>query len=162
MLFLTACFLAAFVFASFLEYWLHRLMHTVPNFGRDIVPHYEHHRENTAHGVLREFKEYSMVVPLFFSTFFISAPVGISSVTGSVVYAAFSAYAHQLQHECPVKCVWLDMPIHYVHHKYNQWDCNFGLAVDCWDKLFGTYQVQDWLTEEELEKPHKDYWQIKW
>ena len=162
MLLLTACFVAAFIFASFVEYWLHRLMHIDPRFGRDIIPHYEHHRANTANGVLLEFKDYALVVPLSFLAFFISIPVGISAVAGSIVYAAFSAYAHQLQHECPTKCVWLKMPVHYVHHKYNQWDCNFGLAVDWWDKVFGTYKAMDWLTQEELEKPAKGYLQIKW
>lgn len=162
MLLLTACFIAAFIFASFLEYWLHRLMHIVPRFGRDIVPHYEHHRNNTAKGVLLEFKDYVLVAPLSFLAFFISIPIGMSAVAGTIVYAAFSAYAHQLQHESPTKCVWLKMPVHYVHHKYNQWNCNFGLAVDFWDKVFGTYQAMDWLTPEELKKPAKDYLQIKW
>ncbi len=162
MLLLTACFIAAFIFASFVEYWLHRLMHIDPRFGRDIVPHYKHHRDNTANGVLLEFKDYSMIVPLSCLAFFISVPIGMSAVAGSIVYAAFSAYAHQLQHECPIKCVWLKMPVHYVHHKYNQWDCNFGLAVDWWDKVFGTYQAMEWLTPEELEKPAKGYLQIKW
>ena len=158
---LAITFIVAFVFASFVEYWLHRLMHIIPRFGRDIVPHYEHHRENTANGVFQEFRDYTMVVPLGLVAFLVSIPVGISFMAGSLVYAAFSAYAHQLQHENPTKCVWMKMPVHYVHHKYNQWSCNFGLAVDWWDKIFGTYQAVDWLEESELEID-KGYWQIKW
>ena len=155
-------FIVAFIFASFVEYWLHRMMHIFPHFGRDLVPHYEHHRENTANGVLPEFKDYLMVVPLSFLALLVSLPIGISFVAGSLVYAAFSAYAHQLQHENPVKCIWMKMPVHYVHHKYNQWDCNFGLAVDWWDRLFGTYRKVNWLTEEEIKRSDKSYWQIKW
>ena len=155
-------FIVAFIFASFVEYWLHRWMHIDPRLGGEIIPHYQHHRENTANGVLQEFKDYVMVVPLSFLALFISMPIGISAIAGSLVYAAFSAYAHQLQHECPTKCVWLKMPVHYVHHKYNQWDCNFGLAVDWWDRLFGTYQAMDWLTAEELARSSKGYFQIKW
>ena len=157
-----ASFISAFIFASFVEYWLHRLMHIFPHFGRDIVPHYEHHRENTAEGVIREFKDYMMVVPLSLGAFFASVPIGIGFVAGSVVYAAFSAYAHQLQHENPTKCIWMKMPVHYVHHKYNQWEHNFGLAVDWWDRLFGTYKAVDWLTEAELKRSGKGYLQIKW
>jgi len=112
--------------------------------------------------MLLEFKDYSMIVPLSFLSFLISIPVGSSFFAGSLVYAAFSAYAHQLQHENPTKCVWMKMPVHYVHHKYNQWEHNFGLAVDWWDKLFGTYQEVDWLTEKELENSAQGYWQIKW
>ena len=159
---LVASFISAFIFASLVEYWLHRLMHIFPHFGRDIVPHYEHHRENTAEGVLREFKDYLMVVPLSLGAFLISIPIGIGFVAGSVVYAAFSAYAHQLQHENPTKCIWMKMPVHYVHHKYNQWEHNFGLAVDWWDRVFGTYKAVDWLNEAELERSDRGYLQIKW
>ena len=159
---LVASFISAFIFASLVEYWLHRLMHIFPHFGRDIVPHYEHHRENTAEGVLREFKDYLMVVPLSLGAFLISIPIGIGFVAGSVVYAAFSAYAHQLQHENPTKCIWMKMPVHYVHHKYNQWEHNFVLAVDWWDRVFGTYKAVDWLNEAELERSDRGYLQIKW
>ena len=159
---LVASFISAFIFASFVEYWLHRLMHIFPYFGRDIVPHYEHHRENTAEGVIREFKDYLMVVPLSLGAFFVSLTIGIGFVAGSVVYAAFSAYAHQLQHENPTKCIWMKMPVHYVHHKYNQWEHNFGLAVDWWDKLFGTYKAVDWLSKTELEHSDRGYLQIRW
>ena len=80
---LIIAFVLAFIFASFVEYWLHRMMHIFPHFGRDIVPHYEHHQENTANGVLQEFRDYAMVVPLSMLALFISLPVGISFVGGS-------------------------------------------------------------------------------
>ncbi len=162
MLQIITSFLLAFIFASFLEYWLHRLMHIDPRFGRDIIPHYNHHKENSAQGVLPEFKDYSMVIPVGLFSFLISVPVGISFMSGTIVYALFSAYAHQLQHENPTKCFWLKMPVHYVHHKYNQWNHNFGLAVDWWDKVFGTYKEMDWLSEKELKIPEKGYLQLKW
>ena len=162
MLLIVGCFILGIIFASFVEYWLHRLMHIDPRFGRDIVPHYDHHKENYGQGVLPEFKDYSMALPIAFFAFFISFPIGISFVGGSFIYGIFSAYAHQLQHENPTKCFWLKMPVHYVHHKYNQWDYNFGLAVDWWDRLFGTYKAMDWLTEKELEGADKGYLQVKW
>lgn len=161
MLLIFGSFILAPIFASFVEYWLHRLMHIYPRFGRDFVSHYSHHQENSAQGVLPEFKDYTKALPVTFFAFFISVPVGISFVTGNLVYGVFSAYAHQLQHENPTKCFWLKMPVHYVHHKYNQWDYNFGLAVDWWDKVFGTYKTMDWLTEKELENA-KDRLQLKW
>jgi sterol desaturase/sphingolipid hydroxylase (fatty acid hydroxylase superfamily) len=151
-----------FIFASFVEYWLHRLMHVYPRFGRDIISHYLHHKENSAQGVFPEFKDYSMALPITFFALLISLPVGIGFIAGNLVYGLFSAYAHQLQHENPSKCIWLQMPVHYVHHKYNQWDCNFGLAIDFWDKLFGTYKAMDWLTEKELKQADKGYLQVKW
>lgn len=162
MLLILGSFTLALIFASLIEYWLHRLMHIDPRFGRDIVSHYQHHQENSAQGVLPEFKDYLMALPIAFVAFFISFPVGISFTAGSLVYGIFSAYAHQLQHENPTKCFWLKMPVHYVHHKYNQWDYNFGLAVDWWDKLFGTYKPVDWLTEQELEIAEKSLLKVKW
>jgi sterol desaturase/sphingolipid hydroxylase (fatty acid hydroxylase superfamily) len=156
------CFILAFILASFAEYWIHRLMHMYPKFGRDITPHYQHHQENYGQGVILEFREYSKVVVLSLLAFLISVPVGISVLLGSFAFAAFSAYAHQLQHDNPTLCFWLEMPVHYVHHKYEQWDCNFGLAFDWWDKVFGTYKSVDWLTEEELNRPEQSHWQVRW
>ena len=162
MLIFVTSFLSGLIFASFAEYWLHRLMHIDPRFGRDIIPHYDHHRENTAQGVLPEFKDYCIPMPLGLLSFLMSIPVGVGFTSATILYGAFSAYAHQLQHENPTKCFWLKMPVHYVHHKYNQWDCNFGLAVDWWDRVFGTYKATDWLSESELEMPDKGYLQVKW
>ncbi|MEM8831340.1 MAG: sterol desaturase family protein [Cyanobacteria bacterium P01_G01_bin.19] len=162
MLLILSSFLLGLIFASFAEYWLHRLMHIDPRFGRDIISHYQHHKENFAQGVLPEFKDYAMALPITFFAFLISIQVGISFVLGSLVYGAFSAYAHQLQHESPTKCFWLKMPVHYVHHKYNQWNYNFGLAVDWWDKIFGTYKSMEWLEEKELQQPVKSHLQVKW
>jgi sterol desaturase/sphingolipid hydroxylase (fatty acid hydroxylase superfamily) len=155
----TLSFIAAFIFASLIEYWVHRLMHQPLRFGQR---HRDHHRRNEGQGVLWEFRDYVkgtflvMTLPLF-----ISLPIGIGWMLGAVSYAAFSSYAHQLQHENPTKCFWMQMPVHYVHHKYNMWHHNFGLAVDWWDHVFGTYKLVDWLTDEESQ-PVRGYWELRW
>ena len=157
---IVTCFISAFIFASLVEYWLHRLMHVSERFGER---HRDHHRRNEGQGVLWEFRDYiqgsfiAMCIPFLFSL-----PAGIGWFTGALVYSAFSAYAHQLQHENPIKCFWMKMPVHYVHHKYGMWRHNFGLAVDWWDHAFGTYKFVDWLTEEELSQPKRTYWQLRW
>ena len=61
-----------------------------------------------SNSVLQEFRDYAMVVLLSLLAFLISVTVGISFLLGSIVYAAFSAYAHQLQHENPTKCFWME------------------------------------------------------
>ncbi len=153
-------FIAAFIFASFVEYWMHRLMHASPRVGKR---HRDHHRRNEGQGVVWEFLDYvkgsaiAMIIPFFFS---ISA--GLGWVAGAVAYAAFSAYAHQLQHDNPTRCFWMKMPVHYVHHKYNMWHHNFGLGVDWWDYVFGTYKEVDWLTEEEKSTAHQGYLRLRW
>ncbi|USR89798.1 sterol desaturase family protein [Phormidium yuhuli AB48] len=152
--------LLAFIFSSFVEYWVHRLMHHSPRFGER---HRDHHRRNEGQGVLWEFRDYvkgaaiAMVLP-----FAISLEVGLGWLMGALAYALFSAYAHQLQHENPSKCFWMPMPVHYVHHKYQMWHHNFGLAVDWWDYVFGTYKKVDWLSEEERQVPQRGYLELQW
>lgn len=154
------CFALAFIFSSFVEYWVHRKMHLPGKFGER---HREHHRNGTGQGVLWEFRDY--VKPTFIImclVFFVSWSAGIGWFLGGLFYAAFSAYAHQLQHENPTKCFWMKMPVHYVHHKYQMWEHNFGLGVDWWDHIFGTYKPIEWLTEEELKQPERGYLQLRW
>jgi sterol desaturase/sphingolipid hydroxylase (fatty acid hydroxylase superfamily) len=156
----TACFVLAFILGSFVEYWMHRLMHASPRIGER---HRDHHRRNEGQGVLWEFRDYvrgSLVVMCLL--FFHSWSAGIGWFLGGLVYAAFSAYAHQLQHENPTKCFWMKMPVHYVHHKYGMWHHNFGLAVDWWDRVFGTYKPVEWLTQDELAQRDRGYFQLRW
>ncbi|HEY9619760.1 MAG TPA: sterol desaturase family protein [Crinalium sp.] len=153
-------FIGAFVFASFVEYWMHRLMHFSPKVG---ARHTDHHKRNEGQGVLWEFRDYvrgsaiAMLIPFLFS-----AQAGIGWLLGAIAFAAFSAYAHQLQHENPTKCFWMKMPVHYVHHKYGMWHHNFGLAVDWWDHIFRTYKPVEWLTETELNQPQRGYLELRW
>ncbi|WP_448572656.1 sterol desaturase family protein [Trichothermofontia sp.] len=153
-------FMAAFVFSSLVEYWMHRLMHASEKIG---ARHRDHHRRNEGQGVLWEFRDYvrgsfiAMCIPFLFSI-----AAGSGWFLGALVYAAFSAYAHQLQHENPTKCFWMKMPVHYVHHKYGMWEHNFGLGVDWWDHLFGTYKPVPWPTEAETCQPARGYLQLRW
>mgnify|MGYP001058902831 CR=1 FL=1 len=155
-----AWFVGAFVFSSFAEYWVHRLMHRWHSFGER---HRDHHRRNEGQGVILEFRDYvkgtivAMLLP-----FLLSAAAGWGWLLGALAYAAFSAYAHQLQHENPTKCFWMPMPVHYVHHKYNMWHHNFGLAVDWWDRVFGTYKLVEWCEDAELELRDRGYLQLRW
>jgi sterol desaturase/sphingolipid hydroxylase (fatty acid hydroxylase superfamily) len=155
-----ACFAIAFILASLVEYWVHRLMHQPYKLGER---HRDHHRRNEGQGVLWEFRDYVKSTILIMGLlFWVSLEAGIGWLLGALVYAAFSSYAHQLQHENPTKCFWMPMPVHYVHHKYGMWHHNFGLAVDWWDHVFGTYKLVDWLTDEELSQPERGYFQLRW
>ncbi|WP_099238844.1 sterol desaturase family protein [Synechococcus sp. BDU 130192] len=163
-------FSLAFIFGSFLEYWIHRIFHaspkhplkrTFPKLGQG---HAQHHVGGTGQGFLWEFRNYVFGINVVMLPFFLhSLTLGISWFLGCFFYAAFAAFAHQLQHDNPIKCFWLPMPVHYVHHKYNQWHHNFGIGVDWWDRLFGTYRpMPAWLTEKEQRTADQKLWQIKW
>jgi sterol desaturase/sphingolipid hydroxylase (fatty acid hydroxylase superfamily) len=153
------CLIVAFVLASLVEYWVHRLMHKPYKLGQR---HRDHHKRNEGQGVLWEFRDYVKGTAIVMGLMFlVSVEAGMGWLLGSLAYAAFSSYAHQLQHENPTKCFWMKMPVHYVHHKYNMWHHNFGLGVDWWDHIFGTYKAVDWLTEQELSQ-QRGRWELRW
>ena len=154
------CFAIAFVLASLVEYWVHRLMHVSQRLGER---HRDHHRRNEGQGVVWEFLDYVKGTFIVMSLlFFYSLEAGMGWCLGGLAFAAFSSYAHQLQHENPTRCFWMKMPVHYVHHKYGMWHHNFGLAVDWWDHIFGTYKLVDWLTDEDLGQPPRGYAALRW
>jgi sterol desaturase/sphingolipid hydroxylase (fatty acid hydroxylase superfamily) len=68
-----------------------------------------------------------------------------------------------VQHEKPELVFWLPRPVHHLHHSQKMWHHNFGILVDFWDRVFGTYKPVD-------PQPHEprprvtllSYFQIKW
>ena len=156
---LTAFLIGLFI-STLVEYWGHRLMHDWL-FKRE---HAMHHKEGWGQGWLKEFKDYMVgtiiLIPL---GFFISVEFGIGYAVGGVLYGAFAAYSHQLQHEHPELCFWLARPVHYLHHREHMWRKNFGIGLDIWDRVFGTYQKVefDWSQY----KGKRNFWGllfIKW
>ena len=160
MLLFALSFLSAFIIGSLVEYWVHRLMHIIPSF---CPVHTGHHERNTGQGVLGEFQDYVLPpLPVMGILFLFSWKLGISCALGGISYAAFAAYAHQIQHEHPTLCIWMKMPVHYVHHQYDQWHHNFGIGVDWWDRIFGTYQPIEWLTPSMQNELRRGYFDIQW
>jgi sterol desaturase/sphingolipid hydroxylase (fatty acid hydroxylase superfamily) len=137
----------AFIFSSFLEYWLHRLMHIWPWFCNRLTSHNRHHQIQRT-SLFGDFKDYGMVAIIFFPIFFISNEAAIGSILGGLFFAAFASYSHHLQHQIPTKFILMKVPVHYLHHNYN---CryNFGLSVDWWDRIFGTYRPMEWSVNQE-------------
>lgn len=139
-------FTLGFILSSLIEYWIHRIMHIFPRFGT-ITRHYKHHQDENF-GLLKDFKSYSLLALFLCPLFLISWLAGISAILGGILYAAFAAYAHKLQHQNPTKCFWMKAPIHHLHHKYSC-QYNFGLSIDLWDRVFKTYEPYQWSINEE-------------
>ena len=106
-------FLIALPVGTFVEYWAHRIMHAWLLKKK----HAEHHRDGWGQGWLGEFFDYAVGTLIIMPVGFLySVEAGIGFVAGALAYAAFAAYAHQLQHEKPELCFWMVRPVHYLHH----------------------------------------------
>lgn len=142
-------FLIAVPVGTLVEYWVHRFMHNWLLKKK----HAEHHRDGWGQGWLGEFYDYALgTLPLMPAGFLFSVEAGIGFAAGALFYAAFAAYSHQLQHEKPELCFWMSRPVHYLHHHKHMWKTNFGISVDIWDRVFGTYQKVDW------QRPPRGSW----
>lgn len=153
--------LIGLLIASFVEYAVHRLMH----MGRFMRKrHALHHRNFEAQGWWGEFTDYSLPgLLIVWAGFLVSVPAGLGFALGSLGYAAFAAYAHQVQHEKPDLAFWLGAPIHYLHHRDNMWHHNFGIGLSLWDRLFGTYRAVEWQPEKPLRQyPVTEFFDIRW
>jgi sterol desaturase/sphingolipid hydroxylase (fatty acid hydroxylase superfamily) len=161
---LAAAVLAAFLavmLASLVEYVVHRLMHAGKLRGQR---HAEHHRDGWGQGFWPEFRDYLWpgFAPAMLPAWLLGPGFGTGWCLGLVGYAAFVAYAHQLQHENPAACRWMPMPVHYVHHRDHMWQHNFGLAVDWWDRVFGTYKRVPFGSELPPELAQRGAFDIHW
>jgi sterol desaturase/sphingolipid hydroxylase (fatty acid hydroxylase superfamily) len=136
---------AAFIVGTFVEYWGHRLMHEKKLL---VKTHAVHHGNGTGQGVLGEFKDYFLPsLMIIWVGFPFSIAAGIGFALGDFLYALAAAYAHQVQHEHPELVFWLKQPVHYVHHRHRMWNHNFGIFVDIWDRILGTYKEVEWTRE---------------
>jgi sterol desaturase/sphingolipid hydroxylase (fatty acid hydroxylase superfamily) len=162
----SAAFLLAFFISSLAEYIVHRLMHAGYI---DAKNHADHHKEGGAQGWFLEFKAYIVpampaIVGVSALLWFLEFPVAaISFAAGVVIYEILAAYAHQLQHDNPDLCFWLPQPVHFTHHKDKMWHHNFGILVDFWDRIFGTYKSIDYLPEKKFyQYPLSAFFKINW
>jgi sterol desaturase/sphingolipid hydroxylase (fatty acid hydroxylase superfamily) len=160
-------FVIAFLVGTLVEYVVHRLMHKGSFLGR---VHAQHHKSGVAQGVVGEFKDYLVgTTPILAAGFLVSlfgidsVAAGVGFVAGGLVYAALAAYAHQVQHERPELVFWLSRPVHHLHHKHHMWRHNFGILVDFWDRVFGTYQLVEWQPQRRpFQHPLREFFRIKW
>lgn len=134
--------IVAFLFGTLAEYFIHRAMHWGVLYPEG---HRYHHRTGDARTFLRDFIDYGGAALLLgWFGFFVSLPVGFGWLFGGLVYAALASYSHQLQHADADLVFWMKRPVHRVHHDLDQTEKNFGVLVDWWDRLFGTYQAVEW------------------
>jgi len=159
-------FLAAFIIASLVEWVVHLLMHRRVLLGGI---HYKHHLAGMADGMVWEFLYYVPAAVIGSGLFLLGGWyynlwwLGGGMSAGSFAYAFFAGYAHQIQHEHPELVFWMYPPVHTVHHRHEMYRRNFGIGVDVWDKVFGTYQHVDWTPDPARRRKRlQEFWQIQW
>lgn len=149
----------ALVLGTFVEYWGHRAMHAGWFLRKR---HARHHARNAGQGVLGEFRDYLLpTLPLVALAFLLPHPFAFGFAAGDVLYAGIAAYSHQVQHERPELCFWMARPVHRMHHDHHMWRHNFGIAVDWWDRLFGTLRPEDEPIAK-VSRPWSDWFAIHW
>lgn len=154
-------FTLAVSFGSLVEYTVHRLMHS----GKVLkIRHAKHHRNRDGQGWWGEFVDYFVPgLVIVWVGFLSSIPAGLGFAAGLLAYAAFAAYAHQVQHENPELVFWMVRPVHFIHHRENMWRENFGIALDIWDRIFATYREAEWVPQRRArEYPLSSYLGIRW
>jgi sterol desaturase/sphingolipid hydroxylase (fatty acid hydroxylase superfamily) len=154
-------FVGALVAGSLMEYFGHLLMHRRVILGKR---HTEHHRTSQGQGFAGEFRDYLLALPVVgWIGFVYSVRAGIAWAAGSVLFGAFAAYSHQAQHQRPELIVWMRKPIHHLHHRHNSWHHNFGISLDIWDRVFGTYREFDWTPDPAAQpRSMRDFLAIRW
>jgi sterol desaturase/sphingolipid hydroxylase (fatty acid hydroxylase superfamily) len=155
-----ASLLCGVLFTSLMEYVIHRLMHLGVLRGRK---HAEHHRDGWGQGFWPELADYLAPGMLLIApSWFCGSQIAMGWTLGCVGFSAFIAYAHQLQHDNPTACRWMRIPVHYVHHRDHMWHHNFGMAVDWWDRVFGTYKVVAFGSEFDDDERDRGPLAIQW
>lgn len=154
----------AFLIGTFVEWVVHYLMHRRILLGK---VHSLHHAEGTGQGWFGEFLVYFLpALPFMVGCLLIAWLAldilwfGVGLVIGGSLYAAFAAYAHQVQHERPELTFWMPRPVHYIHHAHNMWHHNFGISFDFWDRIFGTYRTVEYRPARPIRL--LDFLRIHW
>jgi len=157
----TALLAAAFALlaGSLSEYWIHRSLH---RRGWARRRHGEHHMAGTGQGWAGEFRDYvSPALPFCVLAFIPSLAIGVGFSAGAILYFAFAAYSHQVQHERPELVFWMNAPVHHLHHRHHMTRFNYGIGVDVWDRWFGTYQLRQWHRKGR-PRDLREWFKIQW
>ena len=149
----------ALTLGSLSEYWIHRSLHRRGWARRE---HGEHHMLGKGRGWAGEFRKYlPLALPFCLLSFLPSLAIGVGFTAGALLYLAFAAYSHQVQHERPDLVFWMKAPVHHLHHRHHMTRHNYGIGVDIWDRWFGTLQHRGW-NPKPFPSRWSDWVRIQW
>ena len=153
--------IGAFVVGTLAEYFVHRSMHWGILHPQG---HRSHHERDDARTYLHDFIDYgSGALLLSWPGFLVSLAGGFGWMFGALAYTALASYAHQIQHANADLTFWMRRPVHRLHHVHDMTGQNFGVLVDWWDRLFGSYAAIEWPRDMPLRKHRlREYFAIPW
>jgi sterol desaturase/sphingolipid hydroxylase (fatty acid hydroxylase superfamily) len=129
--------IAAFTLGTFAEYFVHRAMHWGLLYPEG---HLWHHESNDPRTFLRDVFDYGTgAAALSWLGFLVSPACGFGWMLGALAYTLLASYSHQIQHANPDLVFWMKRPVHRLHHEGGEVEGNYGILVDWWDRLFGSY-----------------------
>jgi sterol desaturase/sphingolipid hydroxylase (fatty acid hydroxylase superfamily) len=128
---------AAVTVGTLAEYFVHRAMHWGLLY---VKGHTWHHESNEPRTFKHDLYDYGIgAAALSWMGFLISTASGFGWMLGALSYTVLAAYSHQIQHANPGLVFWMKRPVHRMHHAGSHIKGNYGILVDWWDRLFGTY-----------------------
>lgn len=138
-------FFAVMIF-SFLDYWSHRLSHSVPFLWAIHSVHHQVEELNAIAGGRVSFINDSVMLSALLSMAVLGIPISVTlAVVG--VFGVYSAILH-----CPflgsfgwIGYVVASPAFHRLHHgiQPQYLNKNFSISLSFWDRLFGTYVEED-------------------
>lgn len=136
----TCCF---FAFASFVNYWEHRLWHT-----KVFWPIHRFHHSATEFTILTNIRNHfteGLLSPFFFTLplMLMGAPAAIVNVIMAInLFQGFITHMRgEISYGWIGKYLWCDPVFHKIHHSLDKEHINknFSGALPIWDVMFGTY-----------------------
>lgn len=133
---------------SFVSYWTHRAMHTVPALWRIHRVHHSDMLLDVSTSLRNHPLELLVSIPALVLIFVLGAPPSAVVAAQTIVLAAGFWQHADIE---PSRLEWILAPwlitpaIHRLHHSPERMlhDGNYGELISLWDRLFGTFRTKD-------------------
>lgn len=148
-----AQFALLLVLSDLMLYWMHRLFHSV----EATWELHQYHHSATEFCIMTSSRDNPIVGPLW--VFFVGLPSIFFGASMEVSYAlVWLGIAHSYLLHSEIRSTWgwvgrwvfVSPQAHRIHHSLDRkhWGKNFGFLLVVWDRVFGTYYLNDEYVKE--------------
>lgn len=156
--------ICSFLLLDMLIYWQHRLFHQVPLLWRLHRVHHGDPHVDASTGL--RFHPIEIVLSILVKLVAVTI-LGIPAIAVLIFEVALNGFAlfNHANIRLPQKLerflrlIIITQVLHRIHHSQlpNETNSNYGFSVSWWDKLFGSYQHQASLPDEQLNIGLKEF-----